>query len=103
MKPKRVNKQDFATPGSEATVFEKTSRLDEGKAPSCVYVPVTVILVVENSSAQEVSLSGKGWKPRSQDGDGNEDRQGHGTAGGAGSRGGVELLWSTRLLGRTGS
>lgn len=57
----RVNKSDFSTPGSEATVFETTSRLDEGKVPSCVYVPVTVILVLENSSAKEAGLSGKGW------------------------------------------
>lgn len=61
VKYKRVNKYGFSTPGSEATVFEKTSRLDEGKAPSCVYVPATVILVLENSSAKEASLSGKGW------------------------------------------
>lgn len=61
MKYKRVNKYDFSTPGSEATVFETTSRLDEGKVPSCVYVPATVILVLENSSAKEASLSGKGW------------------------------------------
>lgn len=61
MKYKRVNKYDFSTPGSESTVFETTSRLDEGKVPSCVYVPATVILVLENSSAKEASLSGKGW------------------------------------------
>lgn len=61
VKYKRVNKYGFSTPGSEATVFEKTSRLDEGKAPTCVCVPATVILVLENSSAKEASLSGKGW------------------------------------------
>lgn len=43
MKYKQVSKHDFSTPGNEATVFEKTSRLGEGKDPSCVYLPVTVV------------------------------------------------------------
>lgn len=46
MKCKRVNKPGFSTPGSEATVFEKISFLGEGKAPSCVSLPDTVILVL---------------------------------------------------------
>lgn len=82
MKCKRVNKSDFSTPGNEATVFEKTSLLGEGKAPGCVSLPDTVILVLEGSSAKEPNLSGKGWGPGPQDGDRNENRQDPSTAGG---------------------
>lgn len=82
VKYKRVNKRDFSTPGNEATVFGKTFRLDGVQGSKlCVYVPVTVILLLENSSAKEASLSGKGWGQGYQDGDGNEDRQGPRTSG----------------------
>lgn len=75
MKCKRVNKPGFSTPGNEATVFEKTSLLGGGKAPSYVSLPDTIILDLDSSSAKELCLSGKGWRPGPQDGDGNEDRQ----------------------------